>query len=581
MNSVKKFRWAWMICLLLLAGFLVNSISNYLVSRNNIRKTIIESSLPLTSDNIYSEIQRDLLRPIFISSLMAQDTFLRDWVVEGEKDPNQMVKFLHEIKFKYGTVTSFFVSDKTHNYYHADGVLKSIDNDDPRDQWYFRVKQMSELYEINVDPDLANKDAMTIFINYRVFDFYGNFIGATGVGLTVTRVNELISDYETRYNRQIYFAKENGEIILMTANGEMNSYGNLTDIPGLSEKTESLLSGAVHKVRYVKDRETRFLNCRYVAELGWFLIVEQAEDAMMAPLRRQLRDNILLALLITIVVAGISVATIKRYSQRLENRNDELKQLLERNSRQQSALETSSNNLEEANLQLSELLHEKDEIISLVAHDLRNPLNGMLGLADLAESDPDNFEWKEFISDLQTSGQQMNTLIQNLLSASQLEAGHSNETPINVNLQTLIQKSIDIFKKDAQSKHITMNPEILHSHDLTLNTHPDWLSICLNNLLSNAIKYTPRGGTVVLRSQTKDDQKVHIDFIDSGPGISDEDQSKLFQKFERLSARPTAGESSTGLGLYLVKKTCDRIGIEIGVDSQLGDGARFTLSIPL
>ena len=84
--------WAWSICVLLLAGFLVNSISSYWVSKSNVRKTIIESSLPLTSDNVYSEIQRDLLRPIFISSLMANDTFLRDWVIAGEQEMDPIVR---------------------------------------------------------------------------------------------------------------------------------------------------------------------------------------------------------------------------------------------------------------------------------------------------------------------------------------------------------------------------------------------------------------------------------------------------------------------------------------------------------
>ncbi|HBR94103.1 MAG TPA: diguanylate cyclase, partial [Opitutae bacterium] len=81
-----------------------------LVSRGNIRDTITESTLPLTSDNVYSEIQRDLLRPVFIASLMAHDTFLRDWAISGELDDDAITRYLHEIKIKYATVTSFFVS---------------------------------------------------------------------------------------------------------------------------------------------------------------------------------------------------------------------------------------------------------------------------------------------------------------------------------------------------------------------------------------------------------------------------------------------------------------------------------------
>ena len=89
------------ITLLLAAGFLATSFASYFTSRSSLKKEITLNTLPLTSDNIYSEIQRDLLRPIFICSLMANDTFLRDWVLNGEADPAEITKYLKEIKEKY------------------------------------------------------------------------------------------------------------------------------------------------------------------------------------------------------------------------------------------------------------------------------------------------------------------------------------------------------------------------------------------------------------------------------------------------------------------------------------------------
>ncbi|MFH2093842.1 MAG: GGDEF domain-containing protein, partial [Pseudomonadota bacterium] len=141
--------------LLLATGFLFTSLTSYFVSRTSLRAEISSRGLPLTSDNIYSEIQRDLLRPVFISSLMATDTFLRDWLIHGETNPEKIIKYLNEIRLKYNMFTSFLVSEKTKNYYHFDGVLKTISQDQERDNWYFRVKDMKEDYEINVDPDIA------------------------------------------------------------------------------------------------------------------------------------------------------------------------------------------------------------------------------------------------------------------------------------------------------------------------------------------------------------------------------------------------------------------------------------------
>jgi len=152
---------------LLSAGFFAVSLIGYFVSREAIRNAIIAQDLPLTSSNIYSEIQKDLVRPILISSTMAHDTFVRDWVLGGERDVAAMARYLKEVKERHGAFSSFFVSDKTSRYYTGDGILKRVSSFEPRDAWYYRVRGMAEDYEINVDPDLANQDLLTIFINAR------------------------------------------------------------------------------------------------------------------------------------------------------------------------------------------------------------------------------------------------------------------------------------------------------------------------------------------------------------------------------------------------------------------------------
>ena len=114
MHPVKeRFRLLAGICLLLILGFVATNLASYLVSRDTIRDQFGEQTLVLAGDNIYSEIQKDILRPIFISSLMAQDTFLRDWVLNGEADQTQITRYLSEIKNKYGTVSSFLISDRS------------------------------------------------------------------------------------------------------------------------------------------------------------------------------------------------------------------------------------------------------------------------------------------------------------------------------------------------------------------------------------------------------------------------------------------------------------------------------------
>lgn len=577
----KNTRWPWLVCLILFAGFLTNSISSYMVARSNLRLSITESTLPLTSDNVYSEIQRDLLNPVFISSLMANDTFLRDWALEGETDTNLITKFLHEIKVQYSTVSSFFVSEKSRNYYHAHGLLKEIKEDAERDAWYFKAKTIDAPYEINVDLDMANQDEMTIFINHRVFDYGGEFIGITGVGLTVNKVNNLISNYEAKYDRQIYFVDADGQIVLRPANSPLLKHKSLQEIPGLDAYSDDLLSKRLTSTTYERDGHTHMLNCRYVPELNWFLIVEQSEAAMLEPIKEQLSFNILLALLVTTVVAWICGSVIKRTQARIEKRNIELTQINHENEIQKQELALAAEQLSTANQKLSELNQEKDEFISIIAHDLRNPLNGILGLCQLAEYDDDSLEFdrQSFVTDIQDCGERMLGLTQSLLDVSRIEAFQGQVEMEAVDCNIILKKSAAEFESSAQRKKITIDFDLAQNDGDTVQSMPDWLAVCINNVLSNAIKYTPIGGKVTIRSRYALDC-FELLIEDNGPGISPDDQKKLFTKFTRLSAKPTGNEPSTGLGLYLVKKMCERLNVAIRVESELGKGSTFILSLP-
>lgn len=306
------------VSLLLICGFLLTSLTSYFVSLSALRDQIDQNELPLTSDNIYSQIQRDLLRPLFISSLMASDTFLREWVMQGEQDSDKMTRYLKEIMSRYGTFTSFFVSDRTRTYYHADGILKQVKADEPRDAWYFRVRQMEQDHEINIDPDLANKDSLTVFINYRVTDYDGNFIGAAGVGLTISAVKQLIDSYQRDFHRTIFFSDPAGNITL-SSHDFTGQNSQLNQLEGLGALQASILGHEQGSWRYERDHETRHLNSRFIPEFGWYLLVEQSEEPLLRRIRATLVGNLILCAAITAVVLLLNNWTICRYQRRLEN----------------------------------------------------------------------------------------------------------------------------------------------------------------------------------------------------------------------------------------------------------------------
>lgn len=306
-----------LIGILLVAGFLATSLASYFASKKSLRLEISRNQLPLTGDNIYSEIQRDLIRPIFISSLMASDTFLRDWIIQGEENEEKIVRYLKEIKDKYHTITSFFVSDATHNYYYAGGILKKISPDEERDRWYYRVEQMEDEYEINIDPDMANSDEMTIFVNYRVHDYEGKYIGATGVGLTVSAVKKLISKYQEKYGRKIFFIDYLGNIKLADKNFS-DSVKNIYSDDILKIYREKLTGADEVSFSYISGKDTVLANARYIKEFGWTLIVEQAEGKALKPIFRTFLINLLICFGITALVLLLVVLIIKAYQKKID-----------------------------------------------------------------------------------------------------------------------------------------------------------------------------------------------------------------------------------------------------------------------
>ncbi len=317
---------------LLTFGFAAISLIGYQVSSRAIRAAIIGQDLPLTSSNIYSEIQKDLVRPVLISSTMAHDTFVRDWVLNGERNDTEMARYLKEVKDRHGAFSSFFVSDKSSNYYTAEGILKRVSSFEPRDAWYYRVRGMAEDYEINVDPDLANQDLLTIFINYRVFDYGGQFIGATGIGLTVDSVRKLITEYQQRFSRTIYFVNLRGETVEF---GQKKGQGiDLRKRPGLGPLVERILAEKHGSFQYEADGDNFILHVNYLPELKWFLFVEQNESLALADIRKTLYVNLALSVFITLLVVLLFHLALMRYQWRLEEMasTDKLTGLLNRHA---------------------------------------------------------------------------------------------------------------------------------------------------------------------------------------------------------------------------------------------------------
>jgi PAS domain S-box-containing protein len=242
-----------------------------------------------------------------------------------------------------------------------------------------------------------------------------------------------------------------------------------------------------------------------------------------------------------------------------------------------------SHEIEAKNTELVRLNQEKNEFLGIAAHDLKNPLSAILGLADLITMDFDGLLKEEVIdyaNGIAISAKQMFDLIVNLLDVNQIESGKFKISLQPTDLFLTVQPILKGYQERATAKQIQLHYPPPTEPYLAL-IDPNITRQVLDNLISNAIKYSPPGKTVYVRL-LQTGAMVRCEIQDEGPGLTEKDQQKLFGKFARLTAQPTGGEHSTGLGLFIVKKLVTAMNGKVWCESEVGKGATFVVefSIP-
>ncbi len=304
---------------LLMTAFVGVSVLNYRLTRESIRQEILSDNLPLTMDNIYSELTSDLTRPLLVSSSMATDTFLKDWVLGGENDTGKIIRYLDQIKERYGFFTTFFVSSTTGIYYRYTGINKKISQKDAHDIWYFDFLASGKEYDFDVDTDEAANNILTVFINYKVFDREGKVLGVTGVGLKVNNLARRISAYRKKYDRLVYLTDTKG-VIQVHPDTTLIEKKSIADLGIMADLREKVLNKANDSANFEFDRNGNeiLLTVRYIPSLDWFLYVEQNETKALAIARKNFIHTILIGFFVSVVIISLTLVTLNRYQDRLE-----------------------------------------------------------------------------------------------------------------------------------------------------------------------------------------------------------------------------------------------------------------------
>lgn len=248
---------------------------------------------------------------------------------------------------------------------------------------------------------------------------------------------------------------------------------------------------------------------------------------------------------------------------------------------EQYDLTTKNVELEAALNQVQRLNEEKNEIMGIVSHDLKNPISAILGMTELmlpnkgfnlAISD-----YQQFSQMIQQTAANMLELVKGLLDDHWLEFGAMELYVTAVDASVLTNFVVDDYRQRARDKNITLHCDA--PENVLALADERRLHQVLDNLISNAVKYSPTGKNIVVRTANIQNTTL-ISVQDEGPGLSDDDKSKLFGKFARLSAQPTGGEHSSGLGLSIVKKMVEAMQGRVWCESEFGKGSTFIVELP-
>jgi two-component system sensor histidine kinase SenX3 len=226
------------------------------------------------------------------------------------------------------------------------------------------------------------------------------------------------------------------------------------------------------------------------------------------------------------------------------------------------------------------------DFVANASHELKTPLAGLSLLTDtLAVTfDDDREKAAQCVDRLRQETQRLTNLVSDLLTLSQLEepqpAGVAAHAALD--LATLARETTDDLRPLAEAKGHALTVEA--PDELALQGDPAALGTLVRNLLDNAIRYTEKGGHITLRLQTAEDSAGHsyavLTVQDDGPGIPDADQARIFERFYRLDNARSRDTGGTGLGLSIVKHVAESHGGRVEVESTLGVGSRFTVTLP-
>lgn len=313
----------------------------------------------------------------------------------------------------------------------------------------------------------------------------------------------------------------------------------------------------------------------------------QSQSLIAAERQKDLQWAIIISVSIGLVFVVIIVLLLVRSNRMrqtdnvlLKEKSEQLQELLDELHQNRDEISHQRQLLQRKNKELSDINKQKDELIGIVAHDLKSPINQMSGLITILgfKSEKWDKEEIEVFEKLENSNLHLKELVERILDLESIQKKSLNYKIGTVDMASVLRETVSEFDEKAKSKNISVDISQVVNGKMVM-VDPFFLKQVFENIVSNALKFSPLGSKVFIGTETHHDFH-HVFVQDEGPGISEKDKVKLFTKYMTLSAQPTGDETSTGLGLSIVKKYVEEMNGNVWCESKLGKGAKFIVAFP-
>jgi len=544
----------------------LSAITAYSISARQINYSFIEQQLSIAFETMRLRLASAVDSELALVLKMADTPVIRQYFL-NPSDPVLKSQANDEFaiyKEHFNNKILYWINDVDKLFYSTRNDPYVVNPDEPKNYWYNLTLYETEKYifNINYNPDL---DQIYLWVNVPVFVKAGTDkkpIGLLGTGINLTDFSDSVVSSYQKFDTRIttYMFNKYNEITQAVDYELVRNKIRLDEHLGEAGKelikVAHDLSGDESR-SFIHDKKIYLVNS--IPAMEWYLVVSYPAPGFLS--LNHAMNTVFFSMLFLILFLFIIINAFIAHSE--------------------NAIAKQNLQLIEANRKAESASRAKSDFLAKMSHEIRTPMNAITGMAELLLRGELSNEARGYACDIKQAGNNLVSIINDILDLSKIEAGKLEIVPAKYMLSSLINDTVNIIRTRLKEKPIRFFTNIDGNIPNSLIGDEVRLRQILINLLSNAAKYTEKGHIgLTITADKQDDKQVllRMDVSDTGKGIKPEHQENLFEEFVRVDKNH--GIEGTGLGLHITRRLCAAMEGKINMESEYGKGSVFTVIIP-